>query len=218
ISRSSLAAVMSPVMSITRACGEASRTSKVVTASGMSLPSGPVRAPVFDPHEVRQARDLEDLAVVVRESAGGHLDPARAGIREQPDDQRDARAVDVVRAGEVQDDRVRVAGGLLVGARERSLRARIYVADQVEDRLAVVPPDRRRELTGFHRRLLPGAARARGCARLRRLSHAPRRPASRSGTGPIRADAGAPRASPRGPGSPAREDPPRHPGPSPARA
>ena len=49
-------------------------------------------------------------------------------------------------------------------------------------------------------RLLPGAGRARGCACPPRSSRAPRRPSSRSGTGPSRAASGGLRASPPGPG------------------
>src|SRR5688572_12363588 len=98
---------MSPLMSITRAPSDASRTSNVVAASGMVAPfragDGAVLV-VSDRHEVRQPRDLEDLAVVLGQSARGNPHVPRACLCQQPHDQGDAGAVDVVGPGEVQDD------------------------------------------------------------------------------------------------------------------
>src|SRR5918999_5452665 len=92
---------MSPLMSITRAASEASRTSNVVAASGIVLS-------LFDRHEIRQPRDLEDLAVVVRQAGRPHLHFTRAGLREQAHDQRDPGAVDVLDLGEVEHDGTRM--------------------------------------------------------------------------------------------------------------
>src|SRR3954452_1896423 len=111
---------MSPVMSITRVSSEISRTSNVVAASGMVVLLGAAdgaRFVVGDGHEVRQSGDLEDLAVVVRQPVCLHFDPVGTGLGQEPDDQRDSRAVDVGGALEVEDDRAdTVAGRLAVGA------------------------------------------------------------------------------------------------------
>src|SRR3954451_17306770 len=107
MSRSSLWAVMSPVISITRVSWPTSRTAKVVGGSGMVCSFGVAhgaRAVVDDGHEVRQPRDLEDLAVVLRQPARPHGDVGPPGLRQQPDDEGDARAVDVLGAFEVEGD------------------------------------------------------------------------------------------------------------------
>src|SRR5512134_320080 len=98
---------MSPLMSITRVCSETSRTSNVVAASGIVAPLGAADGALFvvgDGHKVGQPRDLEDLAVVVRQPESLHFDPALPGLGQEPDDQRDACAVDVVGALEVEYD------------------------------------------------------------------------------------------------------------------
>src|SRR3954471_6189765 len=105
ISTSSLWAVMSPLMSMARAPSESSRTSKVVAASGIVPPSCAAHGAVLvvaDCHEVGQPRDLEDLAIVVRQPECLHLDVSRPGLRQEPDDQGDPGAVDVFGALEVQ--------------------------------------------------------------------------------------------------------------------
>src|SRR5215212_7226508 len=97
---SSLAAVMSPWMSITRVCPEGSRTSNLVAASGMVPPfraADGARFVVRDRHEVGQPRDLEDLAVVVRQPERRDLYPSGPRLGQKAHDQRDAGAVDVVR-------------------------------------------------------------------------------------------------------------------------
>src|SRR3954454_15797055 len=99
---SSLAAVMSPWMSITRVRADGSRTSNLVAASGMVAPFRATDGAVLvvgDRHEVGQPRDLEDLAVVVRQPERRHLHAARPRLGQEAHDQRDAGAVDVVRAG-----------------------------------------------------------------------------------------------------------------------
>src|SRR5215211_8759757 len=99
---------MSPVMSIALALSETSRTSNVVAASGIVTPFRAAKCAVLvvgDRHEVREPRDLEDLAVVVRQPECLDFDPVRPGLGQEPDDQGDTRAVDVGRALEVQDDR-----------------------------------------------------------------------------------------------------------------
>src|SRR4051812_34249105 len=119
MSTASLCAVMSPLMSMTRAWSDGARTSSVVAVSGMPAPLRAAHGAVLVvgyPHEVREPRDLEDLAVVVREPAGREVDGLRARLRQQAHHQRDARAVDVVRAGEVEDHRV-AAGRRLVVSR-----------------------------------------------------------------------------------------------------
>src|SRR5436190_1145882 len=89
ISTSSLWAVMSPLMSMARAPSETSRTSKVVAASGIvapfcapAWPDGAVFV-VGDCHEVGQPRDLEDLAVVVRQPERLHLHLIRSGLGQE---------------------------------------------------------------------------------------------------------------------------------------
>src|SRR5919108_546997 len=170
INTSSLWAVMSPSMSITRAASETSRTSNVVAASGIDAPfraANGVLLVVRDRHEVGQSCDLEDLAVVVRQPECLHVDPARTGLGQEPDYERDAGAVDVVRACEVEDDGVGSTGcGSRVGLAQRILRRGVHVPGQVDHRDAVPLAHRRLELTRGHLRLLPGAARARRYVRL----------------------------------------------------
>src|SRR3954468_21726892 len=104
MSTSSDPAVTSPSMSTTLAPPRARNAISAVA----SVIGAPFRARQGarrvgrDPHEVRQPGDLEDLAVVVAEPPGAHLDPVGAGARQQPDDERDPGAVDVGRPGEAQ--------------------------------------------------------------------------------------------------------------------
>src|SRR5215210_5049169 len=96
---SSLCAVTSPVTSMIRVEGEVVRTSKVVAWSGIGAPSDDAEGTVFvvgDGHEVRESRDLEDPAVVLREAKRAYGDPALACLGEDPHDERDPGAVDVV--------------------------------------------------------------------------------------------------------------------------
>src|SRR6478735_8491409 len=105
---SSEPAVTSPSMS-TMLAAPRSRTSIVAVASVIDAPFRArqgARLVGRDPHEVRQPGDLEDLAVVVAEPPGAHLDPVGARPREQADDERDPGAVDVGRVGEAERDRV----------------------------------------------------------------------------------------------------------------
>src|SRR5215210_4215388 len=99
---------MSPLMSITRVCSETSRTSNVVAASGIVALLGAADGALFvvgDGHEVGQPGDLEDLAVVVRQPECLHLNTLRAGLGQEPDDQRNTGAVDVVGVREIEGDR-----------------------------------------------------------------------------------------------------------------
>src|SRR5262245_54113836 len=101
------------------------RTSKVAVASGMAAPFRAVYGALLvrvDCQEVRQPRDLEDLAVVRSQSEGADLDPCRAGLGQQADDQRDARRVDVTGAAEVEHHRV---GLVACGLGPRRLQGRL---------------------------------------------------------------------------------------------
>src|SRR3954452_7733297 len=128
---SSEPAVTSPSMSTTVAPPR-SRTAIVAVASVIGAPFRArqgARRVGRDPHEVRQPRDLEDLAVVVAEPPGPHLDALGTRSREQSHDERDAGAVDVGGIGEAQ----RHGLGPLVtrlgpGAVERLLGAGVDVA------------------------------------------------------------------------------------------
>src|ERR687895_1044919 len=138
---------MSPLISITRAPSESSRTSNVVAASGMVLF-------LLDGHEIRQPRDLEDLAVVVRQAGGPYLHVSCARLREQADDQRDARAVDVLDLREVERYGARIAArGLAVGALERSLGRGVHVSVERQHRRPAPLLQGHLELTRRHRRL-----------------------------------------------------------------
>src|SRR3954464_3654425 len=115
---------MSPWMSITRACRDGSRTSNLVAASGMVAPFRAIEGAVFvvcDRHEVGQPRDLEDLAVVIRQPERRDPDPAGPRLGKQAHDQRDPGAVDVLGAREVQGDRTALERGLVVAALQRRL-------------------------------------------------------------------------------------------------
>src|SRR5437868_1824669 len=87
MSVASLVPVRSPTMSMTRAASDGERTSNIV-----------------DPHEVRQPGDLEDLPVVGAQTARRQSDAAGARVGQQLNDQGNPRAVDVVRAREVEHD------------------------------------------------------------------------------------------------------------------
>src|SRR5215204_3179371 len=163
---------MSPLMSITRVCSETSRTSNVVAASGIVAPLGVAYGALFvvgDTHEVGQPGDLEDLAVVVRQPECLDFDPVLAGLGQEPDDQRNTGAVDVVGALEVEGDRGGAAGrGLRIGLVQSLLGGRVDVPRQVYNGQPVAPAHGCLELTRRHLRLLPGAGRARRCVRLPR--------------------------------------------------
>src|SRR5436190_24310247 len=178
ISTSSLWAVISPLTSIRRAASATSRTSNVVAASGMIVPFGAAHGAVFvvgDRHEVGQARDLEDLAVVARQPERPDFDATLAGIGQQPDDQRDSRAVDVVGALEVERDRDRAAVlSAHVCLVQCGLGGRGHVPRQVDQCDAITLADVRAQLTRCHRFLLPGAGRVRRYVRRPRWSRAPR--------------------------------------------
>src|SRR3954452_20017043 len=177
ISTSSLWAVISPLTSIRRAASATSRTSNVVAASGMIVPFGAAHGAVFvvgDRHEVGQPRDLEDLAVVARQPERPDFDAGLAGIGQQPDDQRDTRAVDVVGALEVQCDRDRAAlDSVRVCLVQGILGGRIHVADEVDHRYAIALANSCAQLTRCHRLLLPGAGRVRRFGRRPRWLRAP---------------------------------------------
>src|SRR5215213_3128180 len=90
-------AVTSPAMS-TMLAGPCRRTSNVAVASGIPAPFRAAHGAVLvgvDGQEVGQAGDLEDLAVMRGEAVGADVDAGRAAAGEQPDDQGDARGVDV---------------------------------------------------------------------------------------------------------------------------
>src|SRR5215217_486639 len=61
-----------------------------------------------DAHEVREARDVEDLHVVLAQVAGKQALVRSARLGEQADDQGYTGRVDVVDALEVEQDRLRV--------------------------------------------------------------------------------------------------------------
>ena len=97
----------------------------------LSQLASPVRD---DPDEVRDAGDLEDLAIVVREAFGLELDPVTAALGKQPDEQRDAGRVDVRDVAEVEsDDPSFVTRRLGVGRFQGGLRAAVDVALELDD-------------------------------------------------------------------------------------
>src|SRR5215208_2745821 len=214
ISTLSEPAVTSPRMS-TMLAWPWRRTSNVAVTSGIGVPFRAADGAFLiwvDRQEVGEPGDLEDLAVVRTQAVRPDVEAGRPRACQQTDDQRDARGVDVARGLEVQDDRVRpVARGARPGGLERLLGAAVDVPREVDHRHPVAPADRR-NLTRRHRRLPPGAGRARACDARPRSSRASRRPCSRSARGPSRAGAGARRAWPRGPVSRARAPGVRRPG------
>src|SRR5215213_4210648 len=142
---------MSPSMSITLTPSETARTSNLVAASGIVTPFRAANSTVLvvgDRHEVGQPRDLEDLAVVVRQPECLHFDPTRTGLGQEPDDQGYTGAVDVVGAREVEDDGVGPAGrGPLVRPAQGVLGGRVHVPDEVDHRHAAALTHRRLQLT-----------------------------------------------------------------------
>src|SRR5215210_4928582 len=128
---------MSPLMSITRVCSETSRTSNLVAASGIAAPLGAAYGALLvvgDGHEVGQPGDFEDLAVVVRQPECLDFDPVLAGLGQEPDDQRDAGAVDVVGVREVEGDRGGSAGaGFGICLVQGLLGGRVDVPRQVDN-------------------------------------------------------------------------------------
>src|SRR5215207_6523714 len=86
-----------------------------------------------DAHEIREARDVEDLHVVLAQVAGQQTTMRRAGPGEQADYQGDPGRVDVLNTLEVEQDRLRVLGlGLHVGGVQGLLCEAVDLAHQVE--------------------------------------------------------------------------------------
>src|SRR5579872_57371 len=85
-------------------------------------------------HEVSEARNVEDLHVVLAEATGEQAPVRLARPREQADDQGDASAVDVVNVGKVEQDGVwRLALGLGVGGVQRLFGEGVDLAVQLDD-------------------------------------------------------------------------------------
>src|SRR5918997_5734927 len=86
-----------------------------------------------DAHEVREARDVEDLHVVLAQVAGEQALMRSARPGEQADDQGYTGRVDVVDPLEVEQDRLRVLGvGLRVGLVQGLFGEAVNLAHQVE--------------------------------------------------------------------------------------
>src|SRR5687767_9953360 len=104
-----------------------------------------------DPHEVAQAGDGEDLAVVLAEPEGAHRAVLLAGPGQEPDDQGDPGRVDVVDRGEVEHDRGRVVlDGPLVGGEQGLVGTEVDLAAQVDHPGAVMGSDLGPELSSGH--------------------------------------------------------------------
>src|SRR5215218_930779 len=86
-----------------------------------------------DAHEVREARDVEDLHVMLAQVAGEQAPMRRARPGEQAYDQGYPGRVDVVDPLEVEQDRIRVLGlGLRVSGVQGLLGETVDLAHQVE--------------------------------------------------------------------------------------
>src|ERR671912_947055 len=86
-----------------------------------------------DAHKVREARDLEDLHVMLAEIAGKQALVRSARLGQQSDDQGYAGGVDVIDPLEVEQDRLGVLGvGLCVGGVESLFSEAVDLAHQVE--------------------------------------------------------------------------------------
>src|SRR5215211_2150798 len=86
-----------------------------------------------DAHEVREARDVEDLHVMLAQVAGEQAPMRRARPGEQADDQGYPGRVDVVDPLEVEQDRLRLLGlGLRVRGVQGLLGEAVDLARQVE--------------------------------------------------------------------------------------
>jgi len=77
----------------------------------------------IDAHKIGQARDLEDLDVMVAQAASDKATLRCTRFPKQADDQRNAGAVDIIHRAEVEHDELRVvAFGIGVGAVQAFLR------------------------------------------------------------------------------------------------
>ena len=117
-----------------------------------------------DVHEVRQAGDPEDLAVVRRQADGPDAATVAPGVGQQADDQRDAGAVDVADIAEVEGQpcraerrrpRRRRPGGSSSARLSRSPRIRTRTSSGTSTTWA---PKRRSSMAG----LLAGEAQGHG--------------------------------------------------------
>src|ERR671913_1219123 len=85
-----------------------------------------------DAHKVREARDLEDLHVMLAEVAGKQALVRSARLGQQAHDQGYTGRVDVIDPLEVEQDRLRILGvGLRVSGVERFLGEAVDFAAQV---------------------------------------------------------------------------------------
>src|SRR5829696_2675516 len=115
-------------MSITRAASETSRTSKDsgIVAQGCGFV-------VRDGHELGQARDLEDVAVVLRQPERAYVQPILPGLSQKPHDQGDAGAVDVFGPFKIEDHGAQGGSrGLDVGLVEHRFGGPVDVPRQVD--------------------------------------------------------------------------------------
>src|SRR3954447_21819916 len=119
----SLAAVTSPRSSMTPTAPSADRARVLNWVVDTAAPSSGrtsarcghvpqrTRLVVVDVDELGQPGDGEDLPVVVGQAVGAELAAVPAGASQQPHEQRDAGGVDVVDAGQVEDDGLRATRG-----------------------------------------------------------------------------------------------------------
>jgi hypothetical protein len=111
-----------------------------------------------DAHEVREAGDVEDLHVVLREAAGQHTPLRSARLRQQAHYQGYARGVDVVHPLEVEQDDLRVPLlGFVVGGVESFPGEAVDLAVKVHDGATGLLAHARLKPSCRHRYLLSGA-------------------------------------------------------------
>src|SRR5919107_4536575 len=112
-----------------------------------------------DAHEVREARDVEDLHVMLAQVAGKQALMRSARPGEQADDQGYTGRVDVVDLLEVEQDRVRLLGiGLRVGRVQSLFGEAVDLSHQVKDGDARIQANLYVEMTHGHH-LPPSAPR-----------------------------------------------------------
>src|SRR5829696_2324860 len=132
-----------------------------------------------DANEVREARDVEDLHVVLAQVAGQQTAIGGACLCQKTNDQGYPGRVNVIDALEVEEDGLRVVAlSLCVGGVESILGEAVDLACQVDHCYARLLAHGRLQVFSGHRCLLPGALPPRWCGGFHRWLRASRRPCS----------------------------------------
>src|SRR5258706_9796262 len=89
---------------------------------------------LIDAHEIRETGNVEYLSVMLAQPVDGQRTMCCAGTGQQPDDQRDPGAIDVIYVAKIEDDHCRVLClGLLISGSEGRFNSSVDLTVQIND-------------------------------------------------------------------------------------